>query len=136
MDRESEFVECSCYTQARRHPEVLGTVGSSVLPVQITAPALLAGVGTFLAMVFGWVLGVWGWLLPTPFAAALCVVAPIAMAWFAQVTKIEGRSPLVAAAAWVRYGLRSRRGIVAGRPMRHRRPCRLVDRVRVSGGSR
>ena len=64
MDGETEFVDCSCYTQARRHPEVLGTVGSSVLPVQITAPALLAGVGTFLAMVFGWVLGVWGWLLP------------------------------------------------------------------------
>jgi hypothetical protein len=66
----------------------------------------------------------------------LCVVAPIAMALFAQVSKIEGRSPLVAAAAWVRYGLRSRRGIVSGRPMRHRRPCRLADRVRVSGGSR
>jgi hypothetical protein len=136
MDGEAEFVDCSCYTQARRHPEVLGTVGSSVLPVQITAPALLAGVGTFLAMVFGWVLGVWGWLFPTPFAAALCVVAPLAVGWCAQVTKVEGRSPLVAAASWIRYGLRSRGGVVAGRPLRHRRRCRLVDRVPVSGGVR
>jgi len=135
-DGEGEFVECSCYTQARRHPEVLGTVGSSVLPVQITVPALLAGMGTFLAMVFGWMIGVWGWLFPTPFTAVLCVVAPIAVGWLAQVTKVEGRNPLTAAAAWARYGLRSRRGVVAGRPVRHRRRCRLVGRVRVSGGVR
>lgn len=122
-DRDrSLMVECGCFTQARRHHQVLGKIGSTVLPFQITAPALAAFSVVAALLVFGW--RWWSWILPTPFDVMIAIIAPVAIAIVAQTTKIEGRDPFRAAVAIGRYGIRSRRGLVAGKP--ERRPRRGV----------
>ena len=51
VNDEITFIDCACYTHGRRHPEVLGSLGATTLPFQITAPALVAFFLTGVAMV-------------------------------------------------------------------------------------
>ncbi|MEL6893788.1 MAG: hypothetical protein AAFP84_19505 [Actinomycetota bacterium] len=116
-DGDLEFVECACYTHARRHPEVLGSLGATTLPFQVTAPALVAFFVTGVVLVASWTYGGWWtWLLPTPVNAMLCVALPVVVGMVAQYVRIEGRSPWSGIAAFARYGTRSRHGVVNGRP--------------------
>lgn len=123
---EIEYIDCACYTHGRRHPEVLGSLGATQLPFQITSQWLAAFAVTGAVMVVSWIKGGWWtWLLPTPLNAMLCVIVPIAMGVVAQYVRIDGRSPLTGGLAFARYGLRSRRGMVAGRPTPRRRTYRM-----------
>lgn len=131
---EIDFIDCACYTHGRRHPEVLGSLGVTRLPFQITSQSLVAFAVTGAVMVLSWVKGGWWtWLLPTPMNAMLCVIVPIAMGVVAQYVRIDGRSPLVGGVAFARYGFRSRRGVVDGRPTPRRRTHRLSARGFVCG---
>lgn len=136
VNDEITFIDCACYTHGRRHPEVLGSLGATTLPFQITAPALVAFFLTGVAMVGTWVNGGWWtWLLPTPFNAILCVIVPIVMGAVAQYARIDGRSPLVGGLAFARYGLRTRHGVVAGRPAPRPRRRRMTTRGFACGGT-
>lgn len=133
-DEPLEFVECACYTAGRRHPEVLGSLGATVLPFQITAPAL----GTFFAvgaaLVLGWINGgLWTWLLPTWLNAVICVVAPIVAGISAQYLRVDGRNPIVGGWAFARYVIRPRHGVVAGRPTPRPRSATMRGRAFVAG---
>ena len=135
-DDEITFIDCACYTHGRRHPEVLGSLGATTLPFQITAPALMAFFLTGALMVGTWMNGgLWTWLLPTPVNAMLCVVVPVVLGAVAQYARIDGRSPMIGALAFARYGLRTRHGVVAGRPAPRPRRRRLSTRGFVCGGS-
>ena len=107
-------VECGCFTRARRHHQVLGRIGETVLPF-----AVVAGLG-----VFGW--RWWSWLLPMPFDVMAVLCAPVLVAVVAQTTRVEGRDPFRAGLAALRYLGRPRGGLVGGRrsPRHLRRPGR------------
>ena len=129
-----EFIDCACYTHGRRHPEVLGSLGLTKLPFQVTGPALGAFFVTGVLMVGTWVKGGWWtWLLPTPLNAMLCVVVPIAMGVVSQYARVDGRNPFVGGLAFARYGFRSRHGLVAGRTMPRPRTFRMSGRGFVCG---
>ncbi len=130
MDSDGvEFVECACYTSARRHPEVLGRIGRTVLPFQVTAAALLVGVGSFVGLVWSW--RWWGQLVPTALALVVVLAVPLVLGRAAQVTAVGGRSPFRAAAGLARYMLRARGGVVAGRPVRRGARRRVHGRCRI-----
>jgi hypothetical protein len=131
---ELDVIGCASYTHGRRHPEVLGSLGMTRLPFQVTGPALVAGAGVGVVMVFGWMMGGWWtWLLPTSVNAVLCVVVPIVVGVASQMLRIDGRNPLVGCVAFARYGLRSRHGVVAGRPAPRARSFRMSCRGFVCG---
>lgn len=135
-DDEITFIDCACYTHGRRHPEVLGSLGATTLPFQITAPALMVFFLAGALMVGTWVYGgLWTWLLPTPLNAMLCVIVPVVLGAVAQYARIDGRSPLIGALAFARYGLRTRHGVVAGRPAPRPRRRRMSTHGFVCGGS-
>ncbi|MGB3735012.1 MAG: hypothetical protein WA964_08660 [Ilumatobacter sp.] len=126
---EIEFIDCACYTHGRRHPEVLGSLGLTQLPFQVTSQSLVAFAVTGAVMVLSWVKGGWWtWLLPTPLNTVLCVVVPVMVGVVAQYVRIDGRNPLAGGLAFARYGFRSRRGVVDGRPTPRRRIHRLSAR--------
>jgi hypothetical protein len=133
-------VECHSFTMARRHPEVVGKIGRTVLPFQLTAPALLSGTVVFAVLVLWW--RSFPWPFGPILTAVVMVVGPCVAGRAAQVHQVGGRSPLGAAGGVVRYVCRSRTGVVAGRPVRRPavslRPRRLVraDRsvIGVRGG--
>ena len=126
MDVDVDLIDCACYTSARRHPEVLGRIGRTVLPFQLTAPALVTGVAAFLVLLWSWSVW-WNPLLPGLAAAMIVLGLPLALGRLAMVTSLGGRSPFLTALGVVRYLFRCRGGLVAGRPVR--RACRR----RVSG---
>lgn len=137
VDDEVEYVDCACYTHGRRHPEVLGSLGVTQLPFQITSQSLAVFAVTGAVMVFSWIKGGWWtWLLPTPLNAMLCVIVPVTMGVVAQYVRIDGRSPLAGGLAFARYSIRSRRGVVAGRPTPRRRTYRMSARGFVCGSAR
>ncbi len=110
---EIEFIDCACYTHGRRHPEVLGSLGLTQLPFQVTGQSLVAFAVTGAVMVLSWVKGGWWtWLLPTPLNAMLCVVVPVTVGVVAQYVRIDGRNPLVGWAGLrpLRISQPSRRG--------------------------
>ena len=107
-------MECACYTSARRHHQVIGRIGSTVLPFQITAPALATLTASAVVLVVTW--GLWAWMLPSAFAVVIALGVPCGLAVLAQTTRIEGRDPFRAGAALARYAARPRRGLVGGRP--------------------
>lgn len=131
---EIDFIDCACYTKGRRHPEVLGSLGVTQLPFQITSQALAVFATVGVLLVLTWVKGGWWtWLMPTPVNAALCVVLPVVAGAAAQMLRIDGRSPVSGGLAFIRYGIRNRRGVVAGRPMPRRRTYRMSTRGLVAG---
>ena len=136
-DDDVEFVDCACYTHGRRHPEVLGSLGATQLPFQITSQSLVAFATVGAALVLTWINGgLWTWLLPTPMNAALCVILPVVAALAATYVRIDGRNPVSGGVAFARYGVRSRRGVVAGRPAPRRRTYRISARGFVVAGKR
>ena len=125
-DETESFIDCACYTHGRRHPEVLGSLGATKLPFQVTSQSLAAFAITGAVLVFTWINGgLWTWLLPTPLNAVLCVVLPFAVGIVATYVRIDGRSPVSGGLAFARYSIRSRRGVVAGRPTPRRRTYRM-----------
>ncbi len=131
---EIEYVDCACYTHGRRHPEVLGSLGMTLLPFQVTGPALAAFFVTGVVMVGTWVKGGWWtWVLPTPMNALLCVIVPVTAGVVSQYIRVDGRNPLVGGLAFARYGLRTRHGVVAGRPTPRPRTHRMSARGFVCG---
>ena len=131
---ETVAIECACYTHARRHPEVVGRLGRSVLPFQLTGGALVAGVGSFVGLVWLWWQG-W-WFLPPAISLVVVLVVPCLLARAAQVTSVGGRSPWLAATGAGRYVLRSRTGVVNGRAARSRGRRRRVHGRCLFGGGR
>lgn len=130
-----EFVDCACYTAGRRHPEVLGSLGATTLPFQVTAPALMSFFVVGAVMVFGWINGgLWTWLLPTWLNAVLCVVVPVAAGIASQYLRVDGRNPIVGGFAFARYLVRPRHGVVVGRSSPRPRRRRMVGRGFVCGG--
>jgi hypothetical protein len=122
-----EMIDCACYTHARRHPEVLGRIGRTVLPVQVTGAALVTWCVAFVGLVVSWARW-WGAFVPVPMAVLVVAGVPVALGWLAMVTSIGGRNPFLAAGGVVRYLLRVRAGVVNGRPVRGRRRV-MVARV-------
>jgi hypothetical protein len=115
----TELIECGCHTRARRHPSVLGRVGTTVLPFQIKAPSFVAGIATFGVLLWSW-MKVWGHFVPPVVAAIMIVALPLVAARMAAVASVGGRNPFLTALGVVRYALRCRQGVVDGRP--YRRP--------------
>ena len=128
MDGDVDLIGCACYTAARRHPEVLGRIGRTVLPFQLTAPALVSGVGTFIALLWSWSAW-WHPLVPGLVAAMIVIGVPVALGRLAMVTSLGGRSPFLTALGVLRYGFRARAGVVAGRPLCRGHRRRLNGRV-------
>jgi hypothetical protein len=128
VDVADELIDCACYTSARRHPEVLGRIGRTVLPFQLTAPALAVGVGSFVALLWSWSAW-WNAIVPGVLAVMVVLGLPIALGRLAMVTSLGGRNPFLAALGVVRYILRARAGVVAGRPVRRGRRRRMSGRV-------
>jgi hypothetical protein len=127
-----ELIDCACYTTARRHPEVLGRLGRTVLPFQLTAAALVSGVLTFIVLLWSWATW-WNPLVPGVMALLVVVGVPLAVGRLAMVTSLGGRSPFLAATGVLRYVFRCRSGVVGGRPMRRATTRRLTGRVIVAG---
>jgi hypothetical protein len=113
----SEVIDCACHTRARRHPSVLGRVGTTVLPFQISAPSFVAGVGTFAALLASWMY-LWGHLIPPTLAFVIIVTAPLAAARAAGISTVGGRNPLLTVFGVGRYVFRCRQGVVNGKPAR------------------
>ena len=134
MDVDVELIDCACYTSARRHPEVLGRIGRTVLPFQLTAPALFTGVGCFVLLLWSWA-ALWNRLVPGVVAVLIVLGVPIALGRLAMVTSLGGRNPFLTAAAVLRYLLRCRAGLVAGRRFRPAWRRRVTGRVVVEGES-
>jgi hypothetical protein len=134
VDVDVELIDCACYTTARRHPEVLGRIGRTVLPFQLTAPALVSGVLTFIVLLLSWA-SWWNRLVPGVVALMVVVGVPVALGRLAMVTSLGGRNPFLAAGGVLRYLFGCRGGLIAGRPMRRASRRRLTGRVIVGGTS-
>jgi hypothetical protein len=115
----TELIECGCHTRARRHPSVLGRVGTTVLPFQIKAPSFVAGVGTFGVVLWSW-MKVWGHFVPPVLAFIIIIGVPLVAARAAAIASVGGRNPFLTVLGVVRYVFRCRQGVVDGRP--YRRP--------------
>ena len=134
MAVDVELIDCACFTSARRHPEVLGRLGRTVLPFQVTAAAMAVGVGSFMGLLFTWV---WWWHAVVPGVTAVLIIltVPPGLGRLAMVTSLGGRNPFLAAGGVLRYAFRCRAGIVAGRPARRRARRRIGGRVVMEGRS-
>ena len=118
----TDMIDCGCHTRARRHPSVLGRVGTTVLPFQIKAPSFVAGVGTFTVLLWSW-MKVWGHVVSPVVAFIIIFAVPLVAARAAAIASVEGRNPFLTALGAGRYVFRSRQGVVDGRPYR-RTPAR------------
>jgi hypothetical protein len=124
------MVLCRCYTRARRHPKVVGSVQGHPLPFGLILWTVQVGVlvASFVALM--WTRGFWGQAVPgAPGQLAVLMVVPAGLTWTVRYARMEGRSPvqmLVGAAA---YGQRRAAGVqVAGRAVRDRRRSALRGR--------
>ena len=111
------LIDCGCYTSARRHPEVLGRIGRTVLPFQLTASALAVGVGSFVTLLWSWSAW-WHALVPSVAAILVVVGVPLVLGRLAMVTSLGGRNPFLTALGVGRYLFRCRAGVVRGRAVR------------------
>ena len=129
MDVDLDLIDCACYTSARRHPEVLGRIGRTVLPFQLTAPALVTGVVDVPRCCCGHGRRGGTRCCPALPAAMIVLGVPLALGRLAMVTSLGGRSPFLTALGVVRYLFRCRSGLVAGRPVRRPPRRRLRGRM-------
>ncbi|MBW8707383.1 hypothetical protein MBT84_47890 [Streptomyces sp. MBT84] len=114
------------YTNARRHPWVLGKVADWKIPLGPYTPAQIAvavGGGFVLVKTIGW----WSWMGPVPIVAWLLAI------WAVRRPKIRGRAPLQAALGWMMLGWQPRGGRIGGRAARDRTPRPLFGSFTVEG---
>lgn len=133
MSDPVEVIDCACYTTARRHPEVLGRIGKTVLPFQVTGAALTVGVGSFVVLLMSWYY-LWGRVVPGPLALVAIMVVPVVAGRAAMITAVGGRNPFLAAAGLCRYVLRSRSGVVNGRALHRGRVWRVAGSTMFESG--
>jgi hypothetical protein len=115
-ERGAQPIVCACYTHARRHPMVLGSIGGWSPPFQLTMTQLAVLLASALAINKTWHL--WGPLFPPIVSVMVAVAGPALAAWAARRVKVEGRSPIRAALGWLGLVCAPRDGAVDGRPAR------------------
>lgn len=125
MGSESQLqpIVCRNYTAARRHPNVVGVIGGWALPWPVTPTQLGVLIGTFLVLLK--TRAIWGLVLPGFVSLFLLGALPLFATWAVRYFRIEGRSPMRAAAGGVNYLTRPRAGMLQGRPYRNPPTCRL-----------
>lgn len=121
-DDDGDQITCATYTHARRHPMVLGRIGDWTPPFQLTLPQLAVIFVVFWIEVQTW--RFWGAHLPRTMAIVMAISVPIALAWVARRTRIEGRSLPRAAFGYATMLWMPKDGQVRGRPHRHGRAAR------------
>lgn len=128
-------IVCRNYTAARRHPNVIGVIGGWALPWPVTPTQLGVLIGTFLVLLKTRPL--WGAFLPGFVSLTVLGGLPLLATWAVRYFRVEGRSPVRAAAGGLNYLTRPRAGTLHGRPFRCPPPRRLdVGPVFVSDGVR
>jgi hypothetical protein len=116
------------YTRARRMPWVVGKIQGVSLPFgpyTATQLAVLLGGGWMLVQTFR----LWSHLGP---AGLLVLVFPPAAAWAVRHAKIEGRSPVRAAAGFLALLTEPQCGRIGGHLARDHRPVTLKGRIRIA----
>jgi hypothetical protein len=116
------------YTRARRMPWVVGKIQGVSLPFgpyTATQLAVLLGGGWMLVQTFRF----WTHLGP---AGLLVLVFPPAAAWAVRHAKIEGRSPVRAAAGFLALLAEPRHGRIGGHLARDSRSVTLRGRIRIA----
>ena len=126
MRSESEPgpIVCRNYTAARRHPNVIGVIGGWALPWPVTPTQLGVLIGTFLVLLKTRPL--WGAFLPGFVSLTILGGLPLLATWAVRYFRVEGRSPVRAAAGGLSYLTRPRAGTLHGQPFR-RPPSRRLD---------
>lgn len=113
------------YTEARRHPWVLGKLGDWTVWFGPYTPAQLVvlGGGAFILIkTYAW----WSWAGPVPVALWLVSV------WAVRGAQIAGQNPFTALAGILVLLARHPAGLVGGRIARDRRPSHLRCRFVIS----
>ena|GEM_PF-2249936 len=130
----------SSYTQALRHPVIIGRVAGWSLPWAMSATQLGAVAATSLLLVTG--RPVWAHLGGVGNLTVFCVTV-VGVGWGVRRWRVEGRSPLRVAASMVtvvsspgcRFGVRNGSAAVAPRPVRsHGTPILVIDHPPARGG--
>ena len=111
------------YTHALRHPVIIGRIAGWRLPWALSATQLGAVAGTTAVLLVS--RPVWAHLGGVG-NLVVFVIAVAVVGWAVRHWRVEGRSPLRAAAGFlaVMVGPASRLGVCNGRPVRHLRPVR------------
>lgn len=123
-ESELQPIVCRNYTSARRHPNVIGVIGGWALPWPVTPTQLGVLIGSFLLLLKTRPL--WGAFLPGFVSLTILGGLPLLGAWMVRYFRVEGRSPVRAAAGGLSYLIRPRAGTLQGRPFRCP-PARRLD---------
>lgn len=107
------------YTHALRHPVIIGHVAGWRLPWAVSATQLGAIAAT--AAVLLGSRPVWAHFGGIGNLVVFCLVVAAA-GWAVRFWRVEGRTPVRFAAAWLTVRLGSARGVCNGRPVRAIRP--------------
>ena len=122
-ESELEPIVCRNYTAARRHPNVIGVIGGWALPWPVTPTQLGVLIGTFLVLLKTRPL--WGAFLPGFVSLTVLGGLPLLATWAVRYFRVEGRSPVRAAAGGLSYLIRPRAGTLHGQPFRCPTPRHL-----------
>lgn len=107
------------YTHALRHPVIMGHVAGWRLPWAVSATQLGAVAATA-AILLG-ARPVWAHFGGIGNLVVFCLVV-VGAGWAVRFWRVEGRSPVRFAAAWLTVTLAPRGGVCNGRPLRTIRP--------------
>lgn len=121
MTSGEETVVLRSYTHALRHPVIIGQVAGWRLPWAVSVTQLGS-----IAVTAGILLGtrpVWAHFGGIGNLVLFCLVVAAA-GWAVRFWRVEGRSPMRFAAAWLTVTLGARGGVCNGRPVRAVRPVR------------
>lgn len=114
------LVLCRCYTKARRHPKVVGSVQGHALPFGLILWTIQVAVlvGSFVGLM--WTRGLWGSAVPGGLGQlAVLVILPAGLTWAVRFARMEGRSPLQMLVGVAAYARRRASGVqIAGRAVR------------------
>lgn len=119
---DDEQIMCATYTHARRHPMVLGHIGGWTPPFQLSLTQL--GIVVVTLVVEAWTFKIWSPFLPRLFAVVVMFILPCVLAWAVRSARVEGRSLVRAAIAYLSMLWMPREGHVSGRPYKEARPAR------------
>ena len=133
-DEDESPIVCRCYTKARRHPKVIGTVQGHKLPFGLILWTAQLGVivASFCAVM--WTRGLWGQvIIAGPAQLVMVLGIPIGLGCAVRYARLEGRTPVQMIAGVGAYlGRRSRGVVVGGRSIRDgRRRAVLGGRIYV-----